>query len=128
MAKYKQEPQEPQKPHTSKLVRWLHGEVKSPPFSHQARQEAGMLLRRLQDGEILSMPEAEPLPVIGPRCGALRVRDGQHNWRIVYRVDADAVLIGEVYAKKTRKIPNWVITNSKRRFRQYDEIVRESGA
>jgi len=33
---------------------WLHGEVKTPPFSREARIEAGFLLRRLQDGEILS--------------------------------------------------------------------------
>lgn len=27
---------------------WLHGEVKSPPFSPAARLEAGVLLRRLR--------------------------------------------------------------------------------
>jgi hypothetical protein len=26
---------------------WLHGEVKTPPFSKEARVEAGVLLRRL---------------------------------------------------------------------------------
>jgi hypothetical protein len=30
---------------------WLHGEVKTPPFTPQGRQEAGMLLRLLQEGE-----------------------------------------------------------------------------
>jgi len=29
---------------------WLHGEVKTPPFSKKARLEAGFLLRRLQRG------------------------------------------------------------------------------
>jgi hypothetical protein len=58
---------------------WLHGEVKSPPFTLEGRQEAGMLLRLLQEGERLGMPQAEPLPDVGPRCGALRVRDAANN-------------------------------------------------
>jgi len=33
---------------------WLKGEVKSPPFSPEARLEAGFLLRKLQMGESLS--------------------------------------------------------------------------
>jgi len=42
-----------------------------------------MLLRLLQQGEQLGMPQAEPLPDVGKRCGALRVRDAEHNWRIM---------------------------------------------
>src|SRR5687768_2345670 len=30
---------------------WLHGEIKTPPFSPEARLEAGVLLRKLQQGE-----------------------------------------------------------------------------
>ena len=70
------------------------------------------------------MPQAEPLPIIGPRCGAIRVRDGEHNWRIVYRNDPDAVLVLEVYAKKTKKIPKSVIDQCKRRLQNYDETVQ----
>ncbi|TWH40840.1 hypothetical protein CAL7102_10201 [Dulcicalothrix desertica PCC 7102] len=32
---------------------WLHGDIKTPPFSQNARIEAGVLLRRLQQGENL---------------------------------------------------------------------------
>ncbi len=32
---------------------WLHGEVKSPTFSEDARLKAGFLLRKLQQGENL---------------------------------------------------------------------------
>jgi phage-related protein len=85
---------------------WLHGAIKTPPFTPAGRHEAGMLLRLLQEGEQLGMPQAETLPVVGPRCGALRVRDGGHNWRIMYRIDSDAVLILEIYPKKTRTIPS----------------------
>jgi hypothetical protein len=35
---------------------WLHGEIKTPPFSAEARIEAGCLLRRLQRGESLGLP------------------------------------------------------------------------
>ena len=82
-----------------------------------------MLLRLLQEGERLGMPQVEPLPDVGPRCGALRVRDAAHNWRIMYRIDADAVLVLEVYAKKTRKIPDEVIERCRQRLRQYDAVV-----
>src|SRR4051794_12960356 len=46
---------------------WLAGEIKTPPFSVEARIEAGELLRRLQDGELLRMPHSRPMPSIGPR-------------------------------------------------------------
>jgi phage-related protein len=70
------------------------------------------------------MPQAEPLPNVGPRCGALRVRDAEHNWRIMYRVDPDAILILEVYSKKTRKIPDEVIKRCKDRLKRYDDAVK----
>lgn len=83
-----------------------------------------MLLRLLQEGERVGMPQAEPLPDVGPRCGALRVRDADHNWRIMYRIDADAVLVLDVYPKKTRKIPDEVIERCKQRLKQYDAAVK----
>lgn len=87
-----------------------------------------MLLRLLQEGEMLGMPQAEPLPDVGPRCGALRVRDAEHNWRIMYRMDADAilVLVLEVYSKKPRKIPEAVVDRCRQRLRQYDKVVKGS--
>ncbi len=39
---------------------WLHGEVKTPPFSLEARLEAGYLLRQLQQGIKLVMPQSPP--------------------------------------------------------------------
>jgi phage-related protein len=109
-----------------KPVAWLEGEIKTPPFTVEGRKEAGDLLRLLQEGVKLGMPQAEPLPVVGPRCGALRVRDGGHNWRIMYRVDHDAVLVLEVYPKKTRKIPQEVIDRCKKRLSHYEEAVKRA--
>jgi phage-related protein len=104
-----------------KRAAFLHGEIKTPPFSEEARKEAGDLLSDLQDGKSPVYPLAEKLPIIGPRCGALRVRDAQHNWRIMYRVDAEEVLIVDVYDKKTEKIPDQVIDRCKKRLKRYDE-------
>jgi phage-related protein len=104
---------------------WLRGVIKTPPFSAAARVEAGILLRRLQQGEALGMPHARPMPGIGARCHELRVRDENRTWRIVYRVDSDAVIIGEVFAKTTRATPPSDIANCKRRFRAYDEALED---
>jgi phage-related protein len=109
-----------------KPVAWLHGEIKTPPFTDDGRREAGELLRLLQEGERLGMPQAESLPSVGARCGAIRVRDGEHNWRIMYRIDSDAVLVLEVYAKKTRKIPDEVIQRCQRRLKSYDDSVMQA--
>jgi len=99
---------------------WLHGEIKTPPFSQAARLEAGYLLRRLQRRESLGMPHSRPMPSVGPRCHELRIDDAGVSWRIVYRVEPDAVVILEVFSKKTRKTPNTVIEACKRRLREYE--------
>lgn len=105
---------------SDKLLVWLQGEIKTPPFSAPARLEAGYLLRLLQKGEKLSLPHSRPMPSIGARCHELRIIEGETNWRIVYRVDSDAVLILEVFPKKTRETPKYVIDNCKRRIKLYD--------
>ena len=38
-------------PNDKPLV-WLHGQIQTPPFSKEARLEAGFLLRLLQKGEL----------------------------------------------------------------------------
>ena len=100
---------------------WLHGEVKTPPLSKEARLWAGFLLRRLQRAEKLTMPHSRPMPGIGPRCHELRVVDGDSTWRIVYRAYPDAVIIVEVLQKKTSQTPKRVIATSKTRLREYDD-------
>ncbi len=100
---------------------WLHGEVKSPPFSREARLEAEFLLRGLQRGERIEMPHSRPMSVIGTRCHELRIVDIASTWRIVYRVDADAVVIVEVFKKKSTVTPQSVIEVSRKRLREYDD-------
>lgn len=103
-----------------KVVVWLHGKVKTPPFSAAARIEAGYFLRRLQVGEKLSMPQSRPMPTIGRRCHELRITDNNVIWRIVYRTDEDAIVILEVFEKKTNQTPKSVIDICKNRLRDYD--------
>ena len=99
---------------------WLEGEIKTPPFSPAARLEAGYLLRRLQRVETLGMPHSRPLPSIGARCHELRINDERMTWRIIYRIDSDAIVILEVFSKKSRTTPKAIIDVCKRRLREYD--------
>ena len=107
-------------PRPDKPLVWLHGLVKSPPLSHEGRLHAGLLLRRLQRGEVLPMPESRPMPSIGVRCHELRLRDAGGTWRIMYRVDQDAIVILDVLQKKTTKTPPRVIEACRQRLRSYD--------
>jgi phage-related protein len=101
---------------------WLSGEVKTPPFSPEARIEAGYLLRQLQSGHNLSMPHSRPMLSIGPRCHELRIQDQTKTWRVVYRIDGDAIVIAEVFAKTSQATPKTVIAASQRRLALYDKI------
>jgi len=100
---------------------WLHGIVRTPPFSAEARLEAGYLLRRLQRGEKLSMPQSRPMPSIEPHCNELRITDSDKIWRIVYRIDTDAIVVADVFMKKTEATPKNIIEVCKSRFRMYDD-------
>jgi len=103
---------------------WLTGEVKSPPFSAEARLEAGFLLRRLQGGELLGLPHSRPMSSIGRACHELRIVDRDATWRIMYHVDSDAIVILEVFSKKTRTTPKKVIETCQIRLRSYRDARR----
>ncbi len=106
---------------TDKPLVWLHGEIKTPPLSAAARVEAGYLLRRLQRGDLIGMPHSRPMPSIGRSCHELRINDEGRTWRVVYRIDADAIVIAEVFSKKTAQTPKAVIATCARRLRNYDD-------
>jgi phage-related protein len=89
-------------------------------MSSAARVEAGFLLRQLQEGISLSLPHSRPMPSIGKQCHELRIQDEKVTWRIIYRIDSDAIIILEVFAKKTNKTPQGVVENCQRRLRLYD--------
>jgi phage-related protein len=106
----------------TKPLAWLHGEVKTPPFSRDARLEAGTLLRELQEGETLGMPSSRPMPSIGPGCHELRITDENIIHRVFYAVRPDAIVVlGVLSGKKTTKTPQEQIRISRRRLRRYEE-------
>ncbi|MHB9052812.1 MAG: type II toxin-antitoxin system RelE/ParE family toxin [Thermoleophilia bacterium] len=105
---------------TDKPLIWFHGEIKTPPFSKEARLEAGYYLRALQKGVKLSMPISRPMPEIGARCHELRVNDEDVTWRIIYRSDEDGIIIFEIFTKKSKQTPKKVIDICKKRIAYYD--------
>jgi phage-related protein len=108
----------------SKEIVLFFGEIKTPPFSKSARVETGLLLRKLQDREMLSMPESRPMPNIGTHCHELRVGDSENNkeWRIIYRIDENEIVVFDVFAKTTQKTPQQIINNCQKRIKRYNQL------
>lgn len=111
-----------------KPLGWLVGALHTPPIGIEARRQAGMLLRMLKEGEHLALPESRPMPEVGSRVHELRVKDRENklNWRIFYRIDADAIFVIEWFAKKTQKTPKAVIDSCRARLERYDRASLET--
>src|SRR5262245_36046809 len=109
-----------------KVVVWLVDAWKTPPMSTEARREAGFLLRQLQLGVRLAMPKARNLPNLGARVIELRIRDAaaQATWRIVCRIDADAVIVAHWFDKNDNKMPRRDVAAVLTRLARYDAAVR----
>lgn len=103
---------------------WLAEKIKTPPFSENARREAGLLLRQLQQGETVVMPLSRSMSDIGPRCHELRITDKNCIWRIMYRIEPDAIVILEVLKKKTESTPDDVIDQCKARLSYYLRVTK----
>ena len=104
---------------------WLRGEVKTPPFGPDARVEAGFLLRRLQRGDGIGLPHSRPMPDIGPRCHELRIVDGPVNWRIMHYIAPDAIVILDVFRKKTAATTKSVIAECRKRLTEFQRVVKD---
>jgi len=61
------------------------------------------------------------MPLIATRCHELRVNDEARTWRLMYRLDPNAILILAVLAKKTEKTPDEIIRICRKRLRDYDD-------
>ena len=68
------------------------------------------------------LPHSRPMPAIGAHCHELRFSDRDKIWRIIYRIDLDAILILEVFQKQTRQTPQPVIDVCRQRLNRYDAI------
>ena len=104
---------------------WLKGEVKTPPFSKLARLETGLLLRRLQQGQWLSLPHSRPMPAIGRQCHELRISDREQTWRIIYHVAPDAIVILDVFRKKTQATPVQIVEVCQKRLAAYLRAISD---
>ena len=106
-----------------KVLVWLSGEIKTPPFCEKARKEAGFFLRVAQKGLQLSNPPFDPMPEIGKSCYDLHIKDSDKTWRIIIHIYADCVVILEVFVKKTQKTPEKVKKACIKRLKRYCEIT-----
>jgi phage-related protein len=102
---------------SARPLRWLADEVTVPPFSRDAALAVGALLEVVALGGMPTMP----LPSVGPRCDELRVKDGDRTWRIVYHIAGDAIVVLDVFCKKTQATPKQVIDRCKKRLRRYEQ-------
>jgi phage-related protein len=93
-------------------------------MSSDARVEGGVLLRRIQRGELLGMPESRPMPSIGPRCFELRIDDIalKKEWRIVYYVGRQAIAVLEVFVKDSRTTPDAVMVKCRHRLSEFRKV------
>ncbi|MBL8041574.1 MAG: type II toxin-antitoxin system RelE/ParE family toxin [Nitrospira sp.] len=73
--------------------------------------------------EALELPHSRPLPVIGTRCHELRITDEGGTFSIIYRADADAIIILDVFKKKTEQTPQSIIETCRHRLREYDRVM-----
>lgn len=67
------------------------------------------------------MPNSRPMPSMGTRCHELGIRDTDSNWRIVYRINRDAILLLDVCRKTTERTRSRVIAICRRRLKSYDQ-------
>jgi phage-related protein len=70
------------------------------------------------------MPHSRAMPSIGSRCHELRFSDRDQTWRAIYRIDSDAVVILEVFSKKSRATPDEAIRTCRRRLAMYDQATK----
>jgi phage-related protein len=71
------------------------------------------------------MPISRPMSSIGPRCHELRIKDVDKIWRIIYRIDEDMIPIVNIFMKKTAETPQKEINLSKKRLKDYDQLLKE---
>jgi phage-related protein len=103
---------------------WLHGQIRTPPLGTKARIEMGYNLRLLQQGAMLGMPRSRPMKSIGRACHELRARDAGVNWRLIYRVDDDAIVVVGVFAKTSRPAAERIVNICRRRLALYDAAAK----
>jgi phage-related protein len=87
----------------------------------QAALQEALCFQPLQEGRRTGLSARLVSALQTPlRCHELRINDKDKTWRIIYRLDDDAVVILEVFEKKSRKTPKHVIDVCKKRLLHYE--------
>ena len=60
------------------------------------------------------------MPIIGKSCHEMRIVDKNVTWRIIYHIADDAIVILEVFTKKTKQTPKKVIEACKKRMKSFN--------
>jgi len=71
------------------------------------------------------MPQSRAMSSIGRRCHELRIQDKKVTWRLIYRLDSDAIVILEVFSKKSKQTPKPIVETCKARIKAYDKLSRK---
>jgi len=59
------------------------------------------------------------MPSPGPRCHELRIVDEAKSWRIINHLSGEAVVLLEVFAKKSGRTPQRILRTCQRRLASY---------
>jgi hypothetical protein len=93
-----------------KLLVWLPGPNGSPPLSPQVRIAMGCLFRRLQGGQAVNIPRSKLLRSSGTWIYESRIRDHSVEWCVMYRLEHDFIVIGEVLrTRPTLEMPSFPV-------------------
>lgn len=65
------------------------------------------------------------MPEIESGCHELRVKDEGNDWRTVYAVEPDAILILEVFRKSSKQTPKQIKETCRKRLLEYRRAIRE---
>ena len=65
------------------------------------------------------------MPSVDRQCHELRINDRTQTWRIVYFVARDAVVILDVFSKKTETTPKTVVNVCRQRLASYRRVTSE---
>lgn len=103
-----------------KLVIWDRIALKTiRDFPSPVRLEVGVLLRLLQKGELLGMPQSRPIKTVDVSAFELRVKDRSGAYRIIYILyDVDRIFIPHAFTKKSQKTPLHEIKIAKQRLKR----------
>lgn len=63
------------------------------------------------------------MPSLGAACHELRIIDRSVTWRIMYHVHPEAIVILDVFAKKTTATPKAVIVDCQKRLADFLRVM-----